>query len=767
MLKTVLTASILLTATLSLSPLASELEFDPALVRVDPQQHLVAYSGADTIAAGAVWRLPVITCHILVDAQTTPDQISWRSPDPILLGRADAGFSLSDIPTVSESAHAAGLVELASRSSFGDDPVTVTGIVQGSASRVAELLVLPVTISDQGNLVLHRRLEVTVDGQIINAVPGRPASASIPRPAAGGSAESDVLRYVVITGADMAEPMQRLARYRTGTGITAAVVLIDSILSAYDGCDDAERLREYLKDFHAEGGQYVLLAGDETVLPIRYTYHFNTSRQPETAHRQICDLYFADLTGDWEVDGDGVWGEPTADSPDYTPELRVGRLPFNTIAAAENWIEKLITYETNPGNGRYDYLSRSYFFTSDQMRDYAGVGQHTRIAASFPSHFDNDTLSGIEQASGDDPSPINSAAADLLDNLATGYGILNVMGHGCNGKFEVRTSGYNTFPKSSFITRAPSPVDADFGDLIADSQVGFWYSIACDNAAFDMDQPPYNDPYPNVVQTLLELRNAGAVACIANTRWGWVGASHLMQKAFFDSLFAHPERPVIDAMYASKERYYYYRDIVCGQGFFGDPAMKLWLDTPDSMQVITRSLASSTVVTVYDNDLPLGGINIIVSDSSGVLARGVSDSEGQAVFDLVFEPEVEYAVAAVGEGYTTSWSVYNEQIVSDVDDDRGRTLPTDFALSQNYPNPFNPKTTIEFELPTRQMVSLAVYNVMGQRVQQLVRHTLSAGRHRVMWNGRDASGDEAASGVYFYRLSTETGDQMRKMVLLR
>ena len=53
----------------------------------------------------------------------------------------------------------------------------------------------------------------------------------------------------------------------------------------------------YLKDFYGQGGQYVLLAGDETVLPLRYAYNFSTSTQPDLDVLQICDLYYADLSG--------------------------------------------------------------------------------------------------------------------------------------------------------------------------------------------------------------------------------------------------------------------------------------------------------------------------------------------------------------------------------------------------------------------------------------------------------------------------------------
>jgi hypothetical protein len=74
-------------------------------------------------------------------------------------------------------------------------------------------------------------------------------------------------------------------------------------------------------------------------------------------------------------------------------------------------------------------------------------------------------------------------------------------------------------------------------------------------------------------------------------------------------------------------------------------------------------------------------------------------------------------------------------------------VPLEFALGQNYPNPFNPSTSITFSLPAKSHVSLAVFNVLGQLVRQLVDEERSAGYHAVRF---DAS--SYASGVYFYRM---------------
>lgn len=100
-------------------------------------------------------------------------------------------------------------------------------------------------------------------------------------------------------------------------------------------------------------------------------------------------------------------------------------------------------------------------------------------------------------------------------------------------------------------------------------------------------------------------------------------------------------------------------------------------------------------------------------------------------------------------------------------DENGNNLPTSFALDQNYPNPFNPKTTINFALPEKSNVTLRVYNVLGQSINDLVNQEMPAGSYTVEWDGRDGSGRAVASGVYFYRLETKGFTQTKKMMLLK
>jgi hypothetical protein len=94
-------------------------------------------------------------------------------------------------------------------------------------------------------------------------------------------------------------------------------------------------------------------------------------------------------------------------------------------------------------------------------------------------------------------------------------------------------------------------------------------------------------------------------------------------------------------------------------------------------------------------------------------------------------------------------------------------IPTAYRLAQNHPNPFNPVTTIRFELPLAGRVVLKIYNVAGQIIRTLVDQDYQAGTHNVIWDGRNSSGGEASSGVYFYQIKAGPFGDVKRMVLLR
>ncbi|MEA3444712.1 MAG: 6-bladed beta-propeller [Bacteroidota bacterium] len=108
---------------------------------------------------------------------------------------------------------------------------------------------------------------------------------------------------------------------------------------------------------------------------------------------------------------------------------------------------------------------------------------------------------------------------------------------------------------------------------------------------------------------------------------------------------------------------------------------------------------------------------------------------------------------------TSQWSEFSTFKTS--------SLPIEYSLSQNYPNPFNPTTNIAFSIPEQTHVKLEIFNIIGQRISSLVDVELTAGNHEIKWDGTNENGRAVATGLYFYRLSTENFIQSKKMVMVK
>jgi len=104
---------------------------------------------------------------------------------------------------------------------------------------------------------------------------------------------------------------------------------------------------------------------------------------------------------------------------------------------------------------------------------------------------------------------------------------------------------------------------------------------------------------------------------------------------------------------------------------------------------------------------------------------------------------------------------------TDGNDGNNPEIPAVTSLQGNYPNPFNPTTNIKFGLKEDSKVTLEIYNIRGQKVQTLVNEKREAGFHTVTWEGNDTNSNNAASGIYFYRLTTDKYSSTKKMILMK
>jgi len=129
-----------------------------------------------------------------------------------------------------------------------------------------------------------------------------------------------------------------------------------------------------------------------------------------------------------------------------------------------------------------------------------------------------------------------------------------------------------------------------------------------------------------------------------------------------------------------------------------------------------------------------------------------------------FDPESVGFISAIARN---SFNMDIPVEVSRYSDGQHPRMPLTFNLSQNYPNPFNPGTTIEYQLPEDIHVHVVVYNVLGEKIAELVREHQESGYYAVKWDGMTLNNTPAPSGMYIYRMQAGDYTETRRMMLLK
>lgn len=389
--------------------------------------------------------------------------------------------------------------------------------------------------------------------------------------------------YLIITNPPMDTVMQRLADWKTKKGIKTEIRTIDWILAHYAGEDNAACVRNYIKTAVDSGVHYVLLAGDVDVVPHRRAYAMTCEWGGHVREDSLpCDLYYADLQGDWDRDNDGTYGE-IEDSIDLYPDIMVGRAPINTVSEAQTFVDKVLTYEKNPALGYQDNAQ----FAADILwsNPYTDMAVHKeRIKdESFPDYF---AFNKLYQSVG------NASPAAFLDGLHNGQNLINHDGHGYIGSMTV--GGMSSLHNSDFDTLTNAPM---YGTLI---------SIGCWTAAFD---------YNAIGESFVNSPEGGGVAYIGNSSYGWgapgnpgFGYSDRYDSRFFYSLLKENNVHVGEALAMAKAHFVphareknVYRWIQYQLNLLGDPEMLIQTAVPESLDV------------TYPQSMPIGTSRILIT----------------------------------------------------------------------------------------------------------------------------------------------------------
>jgi len=351
--------------------------------------------------------------------------------------------------------------------------------------------------------------------------------------------------YVVITTAGMVAAFQALTNHRqsaAGGSFTTYIETISNIKNNYSGVDDAEKMRNFIKDMYTNyGTKYVVLGGDcdgvhgSQTISTRGCYALVNGGSPPDQDPDYyipCDLYFGCLDGTWNNDGDSLWGESNdgvggADI-DWYSEVYVGRIPADNATEATAQINKIIAYET--GSPPYktllvgEQLDATPTWGGDRMdwvHGYMNYMPNTKL------YDKNGTW----------------AKSNLLSHINSDtHNWLNHMGHG-NPNWNMKLANNDVASMTN-------------------SQYFFHYTQACYSGSIDGRGWGPGATYISgdcILGDMVNSNNHGAFAVIGNSRFGWYydgsyvqGASNQAHKKFVEAIFTGGYKRLGEANQRSK-----------------------------------------------------------------------------------------------------------------------------------------------------------------------------------------------------------------------
>lgn len=490
------------------------------------------------------------------------------------------------------------------------------------------------------------RRRVVNPGDIARA--GGPAPAPAPAdalvaPGVAPSLNSSPVRHLILTTAALAPEFERLAAHRIATGLPSVVVTLEDVLAnARQGVDVPETVREYIRDAYSWWGvDYVLIGGDTELIPVRYA---RSTFYPGGSYSDVpTDHYYACLDGNWNADGDALFGEhfrnavDTGDFVDLQSELAVGRAPVKTATEAATFVDKVLEYEI-PLDKTYQtgvLIAAEVLFDSDWQQpgdtitmDGAALSESLIDSVFTPCADPSVTVARHYQNYYQYPGSTEESAAGVFTALNTGnYGVFHHVGHGFYFNISMGTGQL---------------VAAD-ADVFQNGPNWFMmYSLNCSSSAFDFNC---------LNERMLTNPNGGSVISIGSARAAFPSAASDVQEAFYEAWMCGGMDRVGDAFEASRAPFLdntFYNTIerwtqlvYC---LLGDPATRLWGATP-----ATAKLASIPTITLGDEQLQLTVVNdvgpplpvagVTVTARKGLEAYAVGATDGAGVVNFDFAPE--------------------------------------------------------------------------------------------------------------------------------
>ncbi len=385
------------------------------------------------------------------------------------------------------------------------------------------------------------------------------------QPRAEEKVPDEAYDYLIVTTDGLLNAITHLVHWKQAIGFKVKIVTTSWINTNYDGIDLPEKIRSFLIDKYLSWGIIdLLLVGDIDVIPMRYCYPDPSNHGTSEFFCPPTDHYYADLTGDWDSDGDGFFGEYGQDNVDIIPEVYVGRIPFSDSASVSSICRKICDFEKDESLWKNNMLLLGgfYNFANEDNSGWAETDNAVLMERMISEIIPGYSYKKMYEKSG---LHISDYACDLplshanvsSDWALNSYGIVNWSAH---GGITNSSRKFWEWDDGDGVPESASPDEMQSPDFIVDTDTvsfdnghpSIIFSCACING-----WPEYNC----LAKALLKR---GSVSIVASTRSslyrvGWAdeswGGNASLDYYFFYYLITQGES-VGQALFDSKLYYW-------------------------------------------------------------------------------------------------------------------------------------------------------------------------------------------------------------------
>jgi hypothetical protein len=321
--------------------------------------------------------------------------------------------------------------------------------------------------------------------------------------------------WMVVADSSLEEVLQPLVDHRTGTAGSAEFVSLDWIYSNYAGWDTQEQIRNFLKDAYQNHGLvYALIVGD-----YGQTTRISSLKVGENTLNNVADLYYSDLDGSWDGDGDHLYGE-RSDALDLLSDIYVGRFSSDVPIRVQTMVEKTISYETAAPSGGWRTTAILPGAGLWPESDYWGSFVCDSIALRIPGSWSVEKLYETEAG-----HPNNQ-----VELINEGASLVMPQGHGNAGGVY-----WYDFAPTEIIS------NGNYTDLTNIDMLPVFHSMAC------MSGELTNAGC--IAERLMLAPWGGAIAVMFNSGYGWgtppsTGPSEWLEIHFAEQLLVHGQSEV-------------------------------------------------------------------------------------------------------------------------------------------------------------------------------------------------------------------------------